>query len=431
MQNAQIAVSPTDGSVYVSWRRFKYQTQDDAVMVVKSIDGGVNFSKVLRIAGVRPFDQGTTPTSFRTNGFQTMAIDGTGRVYLAWPDRGYAAVRPDPVTGDSRIVISTSANGSTWTVPRPVQTDGLGHQLMPALTLPRRQAAAAVLRPARRRVAAVRAVHRRAADPERADAADPPHHRRVRRAGAAGQRAGLHHRARVRLRARLLPGSTVEERLQFNPPEPAAVPAGRRPVHGRLHRPGAGAAVRAERRRAPGSTTSRPSGSAVSHAFWTDNRDVRAAGRRQLGELHAGDLRRGRDARAATTRRRPSRRACPARSACATRTSTRRASPTACSCRRPATARRSTASSARSSSSPRTRPRSCKTYRLRIENQPIGGQASFLQFGPALTTLDVTTPVLSSVARTVFVTSQDEDARDPRVADRGRRRRAARSSPAA
>ena len=52
-----------------------------------------------------------------------------------------------------------------------------------------------------------------------------------------------------------------------------------------------------------------------------------------------------------------------------------------------------------------------KTYRLRIENQPIGGQASFLQFGPALTTLDVTTPVLSSVARTVFVTSQDEDAR--------------------
>ena len=52
-----------------------------------------------------------------------------------------------------------------------------------------------------------------------------------------------------------------------------------------------------------------------------------------------------------------------------------------------------------------------KTYRLQIENQPIGGQASFLQFGPPLTTLDVSTPPLSSVARTVFVTSQDEDAR--------------------
>ena len=29
---------------------------------------------------------------FRTNGFQTMAIDQTGRVYLAWPDRGFATV---------------------------------------------------------------------------------------------------------------------------------------------------------------------------------------------------------------------------------------------------------------------------------------------------------------------------------------------------
>ena len=28
--------------------------------------------------------------SFRSNGFQTMAVDATGRVYLAWPDRGYA-----------------------------------------------------------------------------------------------------------------------------------------------------------------------------------------------------------------------------------------------------------------------------------------------------------------------------------------------------
>ena len=52
-----------------------------------------------------------------------------------------------------------------------------------------------------------------------------------------------------------------------------------------------------------------------------------------------------------------------------------------------------------------------RTYRLRIENQPVGGQASFLQFGAPLTTLDVSTPALSSVARTVFVTAQDQNAR--------------------
>ena len=41
-----------------------------------------------------------------------------------------------------------------------------------------------------------------------------------------------------------------------------------------------------------------------------------------------------------------------------------------------------------------------RVYRLHIENQPIGGQASFLQFGAPLTTLDVSTPALSSIART-------------------------------
>ena len=52
-----------------------------------------------------------------------------------------------------------------------------------------------------------------------------------------------------------------------------------------------------------------------------------------------------------------------------------------------------------------------RVYRLHIENQPVGGQASFLQFGAPLTTLDVSTPALSSVARTVFVTAQDQNAR--------------------
>ena len=51
-----------------------------------------------------------------------------------------------------------------------------------------------------------------------------------------------------------------------------------------------------------------------------------------------------------------------------------------------------------------------RTFRLTIENQPVGGQASFLQFSP-LPTLDVTIPPFSSMARTVFATSTDENAR--------------------
>ncbi len=55
-----------------------------------------------------------------------------------------------------------------------------------------------------------------------------------------------------------------------------------------------------------------------------------------------------------------------------------------------------------------------RSYRFTILNQPPGGQASFLQFttaGSPLTVLDVTVPPLSTVARSVFVTSTDETAR--------------------
>ena len=37
-------------------------------------------------------------------------------------------------------------------------------------------------------------------------------------------------------------------------------------------------------------------------------------------------------------------------------------------------------------------------YRLTIDDQPPGGEASFVQFGPPLTTLDVWTPAFSSAA---------------------------------
>ena len=55
---------------------------------------------------------------------------------LSGVDRSAAmrSLRPSPVDGDARIVVSTSTNGTAWTVPQPIQPGGLGHQLMPALT---------------------------------------------------------------------------------------------------------------------------------------------------------------------------------------------------------------------------------------------------------------------------------------------------------
>ncbi len=63
-----------------------------------------------------------------------MTADGN-RIYVGWSARGFATTRPDPTTGDARVVMSTSPTGAVWTPPRAVDESGVpGHQIMPALT---------------------------------------------------------------------------------------------------------------------------------------------------------------------------------------------------------------------------------------------------------------------------------------------------------
>jgi len=136
-QGATIAIHPVTGDVYVVWRQFADAASNtgNELLAVRSRDGGKHFDKPVRIAAITPFDQGTTSTSFRTNAYPTMTIDETGRAYVAWSSRGFAPVRPDPVSGDGRIVLSTSSNGTQWTQPQPIDnvSDVPGHQIMPAL----------------------------------------------------------------------------------------------------------------------------------------------------------------------------------------------------------------------------------------------------------------------------------------------------------
>jgi hypothetical protein len=152
--------------VFVAWRRFATAAAPDAdaIMVARLRFGGngmdaARSARTLRRAEVRQdndrifehrrrgthageveedelseLDQGTTGFSFRTNAYPTMAVDGTGRVYIAWAERGFAQARPDPVTGDARILIATSANGLDYSAPVVVD-DGPhpGHQFMPTI----------------------------------------------------------------------------------------------------------------------------------------------------------------------------------------------------------------------------------------------------------------------------------------------------------
>ena len=88
--------------------------------------------------------------------FERVPDDDRGRDrsrLLAWTERGHATLRPSVVDGDARSCITTSVNGTTWSVPR---ADSAGRPWPPThagADLPRRPFASAVLRPAGRRLA--------------------------------------------------------------------------------------------------------------------------------------------------------------------------------------------------------------------------------------------------------------------------------------
>ncbi|MFC2160732.1 carboxypeptidase regulatory-like domain-containing protein [Acidobacteriota bacterium] len=122
-QGATIAINPTEnGHIYVAWRRFfaveKKDTQSSAIVVARSTNQGKKFSKAYVVAeNLAPFDQITTPYSFRTNSYPTIAIDDKSIIYVAWSQRGVDPLNPL----DSRVVVATSRDGVIWTTPQPIE----------------------------------------------------------------------------------------------------------------------------------------------------------------------------------------------------------------------------------------------------------------------------------------------------------------------
>ncbi len=148
-QGASIAIDPVTGNVYVAWRQFASGAQQNAINVVKISNGGTTVGPVVPVLSLPSFnsavpsaasffDQGSSGGSFRTNAYPSLAIDGSGRVYLAWSQR-------QPLLfGDSRVMLSTSTDGGSWSVPTYVDNNAVvddtghlfprGHQFMPQIT---------------------------------------------------------------------------------------------------------------------------------------------------------------------------------------------------------------------------------------------------------------------------------------------------------
>ena len=143
-QAAIIAIDPREnGKLYVAWRRFDSGRQKSAIIIVRSSNDGKTFDFTKEVATLPsfpqgPFDQPSTaayPVSplgsgFRTNSYPALAVDAKGTIYLAWAQRGYGPA------GEARILMTTSRDGYSWKPPAPIDSLSfiLGHQFMPSLT---------------------------------------------------------------------------------------------------------------------------------------------------------------------------------------------------------------------------------------------------------------------------------------------------------
>jgi len=392
----------------------------DAILVAHSDDSGQTFTTPGQVATVSPFDQGTSEYSFRTNAYPTMAIDATNRAYLAWATRGLATPNVDPVAGDARIVVTTSNDGATWTAPQPIDQPALpGHQLFPSLTF---NAGKLMLVYNDYRADASGVFERFVVD--LLDATHPMRHTVDVRAAIADPAAVpvftdyslLKPSDQVSRYPFIVMGTAAADatalQLQYNPPNLPMFELGHKPFFGDYHD------VAGAPRFVPDANggwvfNTAPSTAPVFHAVWTDNRDVVGppdgdwSNYVPPGEGHTSLF----DGSTPVP-------TCESVTGGADRTQMRN--------QNVYTARLMSGLFVAVPSN--TRPLSpefqrtfvifvqnatdaARQFQLQILNQPVGGTASFQQFGPVVGVIpSVSIAAYSSISQAVFVTSSERAA---------------------
>lgn len=156
-QGSDIAVAP-DGTVYIVWRQFNQvdASTKNAIVFIKSTDGGASFSDPEVITTIAPYDRqdvsdggsavrdcGDGPfhcqSDFVFHRVATLpqaVVDGQGHVHVTWEqvvpveDNG-DTYRPD---GRAQVVVTKSTNGgSNWAPPVPADDQPGRHQWWPNL----------------------------------------------------------------------------------------------------------------------------------------------------------------------------------------------------------------------------------------------------------------------------------------------------------
>ncbi len=443
-QGATLAIDPRNGTIYIAWRRFSADGTDDTIMVTRSMDQGMKwdppgrarrfprgrkvglqmeihgqkFKYPVELADLASLDQPTLEDRFRTNAYPTMAIDDQGRAYVAWSERGFAALNADPDDGDARVLIATSTNLQTWTDPQPIDNGMIaGHQVMPSMSFAGgklmiayydfRQDVSGVFRKWIDETSAVTYGGKRHTVDVRAAMADP---------GANPSFGASVQVSEYLWGSRPGTGPRLVEQLQFNPPNLKLFRLGTVPFFGDYIDLAPSPAFVP----IPGgwAYNTAPASSPLFHVVWTDNRDVVPP--------PDGDW---------TNYTPPG--------ATANQTSLADPSQTLNACvpghegmrnQNIYTARITGGLVAGSPGNSKqldpllqrtfvvfaqNATYVTKTFRLTIENQPPGGRASFSQYplppftaesAPPLTVLEVVVPSRSTIARTVYATSSEPHA---------------------
>lgn len=151
-QGTVATIDPTTGNVHVAWRQIAVagsQNQPDAIQYAVSTNGGTSFVDLPPIytfaapTKTNPYPPGSVfdqaqvlGTTFRSLDVPTMAVDGNGRVWVAFSQRFNG---PTAGTYGSRIMVTTLPKGSTtWTKPYVADSSAptttvYGHQFNPSL----------------------------------------------------------------------------------------------------------------------------------------------------------------------------------------------------------------------------------------------------------------------------------------------------------
>jgi hypothetical protein len=95
---------------------------EDALLAFRSTDGGKTWSQPAFISQV--LNNGH-PGGIRAPDLPTAEIDKSGRVYVVWTDCRFEARCNTPI-GNNDILISSSADGISWTVPKRVPVAQVG-----------------------------------------------------------------------------------------------------------------------------------------------------------------------------------------------------------------------------------------------------------------------------------------------------------------